>query len=184
MDNPFLHVSGLTLTNDIINQEEETALLTALDAETWNTTLARRTQHYGYEYDYRNKDAKKEAPPIPEYCGFLVDRLLERSVLKERPDQMIVNEYRPGQGIAPHVDHVGAFADGIVSVSLGSDVMMDFINVATPSLKKEGVLPRRSALAMHGVARYKWRHGIAQRTVDPVCGKRRRRVSLTFRKMK
>lgn len=180
----FLDVNGLSLTKEFITLEEETSLINALDKETWNTSLSRRTQHYGYEYDYKNKDAAKPAPPIPEYCTYLVDRLVEQGILKERPDQMIVNEYRPGQGIAPHVDHVKAFADGIVSISLGSDVMMDFINCATPSLKKEGILPRRSALAMHGIARYKWRHGIAQRTSDPVCGKRGRRVSLTFRKIK
>lgn len=97
---------------------------------------------------------------------------------------MIVNEYKPGQGIAPHVDHVKFFKDGIASISLGSDVMMDFINTTTTSLKKQGVLPKRSVLAMHGVARYKWRHGIAQRAKDPIVGKRGRRVSLTFRKMK
>lgn len=183
-DPPFLGVSGLLLSKDFITPKEEQSLIAAIDKGPWNTSLSRRTQHYGFEYNYQNKDAKKEAPPIPEYCTYLMDKLMEQGILKQRPDQMIVNEYRPGQGIAPHVDHVKAFADGIVSLSLGSDVMMDFINAATPSLKKEGVLPRRSILAMHGIARYKWRHGIAQRTVDPVCGKRGRRISLTFRKMK
>lgn len=187
----FLGVSGLSLTQDFITPEEEQSLLDALDNEPWNTKLSRRTQHYGYEYNYSDKEAKKEAPPIPEYCGYLIDRMLEQGILKERPDQMIVNEYKPGQGIAPHVDHVKFFADGIASISLGSDVMMDFINTSTlpkgapvGSLKKQGVLSRRSVLSMHGVARYKWRHGIAQRMSDPVCGKRGRRVSLTFRKMK
>lgn len=180
----FLDVPGLSLTPNFITPEEEQSLLESLEKEPWNTNLSRRTQHYGYEYNYNEKEAKKEAPPIPPYCTYLVDRMLEQGILKERPDQMIVNEYKPGQGIAPHVDHVKFFADGIASISLGSDVMMDFINCKNPSLKKQGVLPKRSVLAMHGIARYKWRHGIAQRMKDPVCGKRGRRVSLTFRKMK
>jgi alkylated DNA repair dioxygenase AlkB len=180
----FLDVPGLSLTKEFITLDEEQELINRLDKESWNTSLSRRTQHYGYEYSYTDKDAKKTAPPIPEYCDYLIDRLLEQNILKERPDQMIVNEYKPGQGIAPHVDNVKYFTDGIASVSLGSDVMMDFINVSTPSLKKEGVLNKRSVLSMHGIARYKWKHGIAQRTKDPVCGKRTRRISLTFRKMK
>lgn len=180
----FLEVDGLKLIHQFITPTEEQELLTQLDKEEWNTSLSRRTQHYGHEYNYTDKEAKKEVPPIPEYCAFLVDRMLEQGILKERPDQMIVNEYKPGQGIAPHVDNIKFFKDGIASVSLGSDVMMDFIHTNTPTLKKQGVLPRRSILSMHGVARYKWRHGIAQRMKDPVCGKRGRRVSLTFRKMK
>lgn len=180
----FLDVPGLSLTPNFITNIEEQELLNSLDKEEWNTNLSRRTQHYGYEYNYNDKEAKKEAPPIPAYCTYLIDRMLEQGILKERPDQMIVNEYEPKQGIAPHVDHVKFFADGIASISLGSDVMMDFINCKTPSLKKSGVLPKCSVLAMHGIARYKWRHGIATRLSDPVCGKRKRRVSLTFRKMK
>lgn len=180
----FLDVSGLSLTNDFITPEEEQSLLELLDKEPWNTNLSRRTQHYGYEYNYNDKEAKKEAPPIPEYCNYLVERMLEQGILKQRPDQMIVNEYKPGQGIAPHIDHVKYFADGIASISLGSDTVMDFIDTTNPSRKKHGVLTRRSVLSMYGPARYKWRHGIAHRTSDPGCGKRGRRVSLTFRKMK
>lgn len=187
----FLDVPGLSLTPNFITNIEEQELLNSLDKEEWNTNLSRRTQHYGYEYNYNEKDpagaavrAKKEAPPIPAYCTYLIDRMLEQGILKERPDQMIVNEYEPKQGIAPHVDNVKFFEDGIASISLGSDIMMDFINCKTPSLKKSGVLPKCSVLAMHGIARYKWRHGIATRLSDPVCGKRKRRVSLTFRKMK
>lgn len=180
----FLDVSGLSLTKEFITLDEEQELINQLDKESWNTSLSRRTQHYGYEYNYNDKDAKKSAPPIPEYCTYLIDRMLEQNILKERPDQMIVNEYIPGQGIAPHVDNVKYFADGIASVSLGSDVMMDFIHTTTASLKKQGVLNRRSVLSLYGVARYKWKHGIAQRKYDPVCGKRTRRISLTFRKMK
>lgn len=39
-------------------------------------------------------------------------------------DQMIVNAYAPGEGLAPHVD-LAAFADGVVVVSLESSIVMD-----------------------------------------------------------
>ena len=41
-----------------------------------------------------------------------------------KPDQMTVNEYKPGHGIPPHIDTHSAFEDGIVSVSLGSQVFV------------------------------------------------------------
>lgn len=182
----FLDVAGLALRPDFITEEEERVLLEHIDAQPWNTALSRRTQHYGYEYNYTDKEANKPTTPIPSFCDYLIERLMEQNVLKERPDQLIVNEYNPGQGIALHTDHTKFFEDGIVSISLGASVVMDFSNgFGSKALKKSGVLPRRSALSMHGPARYKWRHGIAQRLSDPPpVGKRGRRVSLTFRKMK
>lgn len=187
MQEGFLNVEGLRFIPNFINAEEEQTLLEYIDAQPWNTSLSRRTQHYGYEYNYTDKEAKKPTTPIPESFEYLMERLVERGVLTERPDQLIINEYKPGQGIAPHTDHVKYFADGIVSISLGAPVVMDFL--LSPSggkqIKKSGVLTRRSALLMRGPARYKWRHGIANRMSDPPpVGKRERRVSLTFRKMK
>ena len=184
MNQGFLAVPGLQLHADFITQDEERELLAAIDASEWDTSLKRRTQHYGYVYDYTMKglDETEEVLPIPEWCGFVIQRLLERGVLVAPPDQLIINEYEPGQGIYPHVDSVSSFEDGIVSVSLGSDIVMDFLHPPT-NAKKDGTLLRRSALSMHGIARYQWRHGIAARKSDHGVP-RARRVSLTFRKIK
>lgn len=38
------------------------------------------------------------------------------------PDQMTVNQYKPGQGISPHVDTHSAFGDGLLSLTLGAGV--------------------------------------------------------------
>lgn len=48
-----------------------------------------------------------------------------------KPDQIIVNEYTPGQGIAPHMDHSGSFDEWIVSISLISGVTMNFQSYET-----------------------------------------------------
>jgi len=171
---------GLELVRDFLTLEEERALLACVDECEWDTTLKRRTQHYGHRYSYASGSAAALAPPIPEWCAPYVDRLVERGLLRVRPDQMIVNEYVPGQGIAGHVDSTVHFADGIASVSLGSDTVMDF---TLGAIKREVLLPRRSVVVMHGEARYRWRHGISARKSDRGV-KRGRRVSLTFRKMK
>jgi alkylated DNA repair dioxygenase AlkB len=176
-------IHGLQLVEDFLTAEEEEILLACIQNEAWNTSLSRRTQHYGYVYDYTTKEAAVKALPIPTWCEFVLDRLLETRALTHRPDQLIVNEYTCGQGIHPHVDSVSQFEDGIVSVSLASAITMDFISCNDAKNKHELHLPRRSALVLHKEARYKWRHGIATRKKDHGV-KRGTRVSLTFRKMK
>jgi len=181
--NPF-NIKGLCLVENFISSEEERSLLSIISLNPWDRRLKRRTQHYGYEYDYATKSVSpKRTPPMPDWCEFVIERLLKLGIIKERPDQMIVNEYMPGQGIFPHVDDIHSFDDGIVSLSLGSRINMDLIHNRQSYNKKELVLERKSVLAFHGVARYEWRHGIAARLCDRGIP-RGRRVSLTFRKMK
>lgn len=45
-------------------------------------------------------------------------------------NQLTVNEYRRGQGIAGHVDTHEGFGDGVVSLSLAADVVMEFTRAA------------------------------------------------------
>ncbi len=173
-------VPGLNLLRDWLTEDEERSLLEHIDASTWNTTLKRRTQHYGYEYKYAGGSVTTTADPIPDWITPYINRLVEQGILVDAPDQVIINEYHPGQGIAPHTDNTHLFADGIVSVSLGSDIVMDF--TLTNGTAIAMTLPRRSMLSLHKDARYKWKHGIAHRYTDG--GKARgRRVSLTFRTM-
>lgn len=171
---------GLRLSIDFVSTEEEKALLEGVNARVWDTSLRRRTQHYGYLHDYSNPDAIKKVDPLPAWCEVVIDRLLAQKLLLVRPDQMIVNEYVPGQGIAPHVDNTRLFEDGIVSLSLGSDIVMDFRKGLE---HRQLLLACRSVIVMHGAARFLWSHGIAARRADGKV-KRGKRVSLTFRKMK
>ena len=165
-------ISGLQLTENLLTEEEESNLIHAIDNEEWCTKIKRRTQLYGQE--------KETSKPIPDWCTPVIDRLVEQDIVKTRPNQVSVNEFTPGQGISHHLDNVNSYEDGIVSVSLESDVMMEFIREKT---KVEVTLPRRSAISMHGEARYEWRNGIASRKTDHGV-KRGRHVSLTFRTTK
>ena len=173
-------IQGLTYIADFISEQEEKDLLDAIKASDWRTKLKRRTQHYGYYYDYTQKDATKEAPPIPGWCKFVITRLIENDHISEEPDQVIINEYKPGQGIAPHIDRPSAFSKEIVSLSLGSDIIMDF---ARMNDSQEIKLLRRSVVILKGDARYRWTHGIASRHADYGVY-RKTRISLTFRKKK
>ena len=177
-------VDGLTYVENFISQEEHDFLLTKIDAEPWLTDLKRRVQHYGYKYDYRKHHLNRSMyiAPLPDWALKVVRRLYE-SYSPTLPDQAIVNEYEPGQGIASHVDCPTCFTETISSVSLGSCCIMDFTNNRIGE-KRSVLLEQRSLIVLKGEARYEWAHGIAKRKSDNwqghVC-KRTRRVSLTFR---
>ena len=52
--------------------------------------------------------------------GHLAQRLYDETGLFDRiPEQVIVNEYEPGQGIALHTDHRG-FGATVCTISLGT----------------------------------------------------------------
>lgn len=180
-----MNINGLLYSRDFITQEQHDELLTQIDALPWRNDLRRRVQHYGYRYDYKKKriDLSMKIEGLPTWATALGERLLKVGLIKSPPDQLIVNEYHPGQGISRHVDCVPCFEDGIVSISLGSPCVMNLIRGQriVPLL-----LETRSVLLLEGDARYLWMHEIPQQrqdTYDGVTFERQRRVSLTFRKV-
>lgn len=180
-------IAGLRYIRDFIDQQKHDELLCQIDASPWLTDLKRRVQHYGYKYDYKSRSVNysMRIGPLPQWAEELADILCERRLTLERPDQVIVNEYRPGQGIASHVDCVPCFTDTIISLSLGSPCVMEFTNKETGQVLPLLVEPR-SLFIMQGEARFAWMHGIPARKTDKYQGRtiqRGRRVSLTFRKV-
>jgi alkylated DNA repair dioxygenase AlkB len=160
-------------------------LVQAIDAGPWRTDLARRTQHYGFIYDYKAKSVNPAVSlgPLPPWLAGIAERALSEGLCAERPDQAIINEYLSGQGIAAHVDCKPSFAETVMSLSLISPVMMDFKN----GQQTTGVwIEPRSLLVMQDEARYTWSHAISKRKSDLVNGQRiarGRRLSVTFRKV-
>ncbi|MCS6815287.1 MAG: alpha-ketoglutarate-dependent dioxygenase AlkB [Cyanobacteria bacterium] len=177
-------VPGLKYVADFITELDELDLLAAVDAEPWLTDLKRRVQHYGYRYDYkaRKVDPSMHLGSLPGWAQSLAARLVADGYMST-PDQLIVNEYEPGQGIAPHVDCVTCFGSVVCSITLGSQCMMELSAVngeGTRSL----LLERCSLVVLAGESRYEWRHAIARRKTDKIGDQmlpRNRRVSLTFR---
>lgn len=133
----------------------------------------------------------------------LHDHLFPSKGAPPRARQAILNLYRPGEGIAPHVDLLNRFDDGIIGVSLCGSCVMSFEEVendtrGSEKCREEGVgekwdlyLAERSVLVMSKDARYGWKHGIPGRTHDLVENegenygacliKRGIRLSITFR---
>lgn len=140
----------------------------------------RTVQHFGYEFRYGTNDVDYCAPlsnKIPEYITPIVSKMLSVGAIPGEPDQLTVNQYSPGQGsyicyircfsplvhffvyffgnlrsegIPPHCDTHSCFEGPIVSLSLGSDIVMDFRQGETIC---SIVLPARSLLVMDGASR-------------------------------
>ena len=181
-----IEISGLKYIPNFITSQEEQDLLTAVNNEIWFADLKRRVQHYGYKYDYKKRslDYSMYLGDIPKWIKIVADRFVEQGFMKKSPDQVIVNEYLTGQGIADHIDCEPCFEDTVISLSLGSPCIMDFKNKDDRKEKKEVLLEPRSLVVITGEARYNWTHGIPSREKDKWLGKyipRRTRVSLTFR---
>ncbi|ORX96703.1 putative alpha-ketoglutarate-dependent dioxygenase ABH6-like protein [Basidiobolus meristosporus CBS 931.73] len=118
----------------------------------------------------------------------------------DAPNHVLINEYLAGQGIMPHED--GAFYHPTVAtVSLGSHTILDFY----PSQESLGapefslLLEPRSLVVLTEDVYLRYKHGIAETTVDDLSKKkvlnlpydmipctleRTTRLSLTYRSVK
>ncbi len=181
--------NGLELVPDFITPGQELELLAAIDHSPWSNALKRRTQHYGYRYDYTQKTVLRDMylGPLPDWSSELVAQLEATGlydgagVTIQGPDQLIVNEYLPGQGISRHTDCVPCFGPTVASLSLGSPCVMEFSRRYYPAAPDLALrLPPRSLLILSGEARSRWMHEIPARVQDDGVA-RTRRVSLTFR---
>jgi len=173
---------------DFISQREETRLISLIDSSDWITDLKRRVQHYGYRYDYRTRgiDYSMYLGVLPQWAEYFAKELFRCGLMPIVADQVIVNEYLPGQGIAPHIDCTPCFEDSIVSISLGSDCIMNLIR-PSDGTQIDIPLASRSVISLRDDARYKWQHGIKpvkSDIINDVRVARARRISLTFRKVK
>jgi alkylated DNA repair dioxygenase AlkB len=180
-------VKGLTYIPDFINKEEEVDLIKHINNQQWLADIKRRVQHYGYKYDYKARTINYSMylGPLPSWVNTIANRLHLEKYIEEYPDQLIINEYEPGQGIANHIDCEPCFGETITSISLGSYCVMDFINCKTKQ-KVEVMMEPRSLVIINGEARHMWTHGIAQRKADVFSNQkinRSLRISLTFRKV-
>ncbi len=176
-------ITGLSYIADYLDPETEKDLVSKIDALPWFTDLGRRVQQYGIPYNYttRTMDWEKWVD-VPEALKILGERLVSDKFLEKSPNQVIVNEYVSGQGIAPHTD-ADMNCDTAISISMLSPVIMKFKEITTDAHQEQDLAPR-SAVILKEDAFFKWRHYIPKRHSDQVGNVNRprgRRVSLTFR---
>lgn len=177
---------GLLLYPDFLSEAREQQLLNEIDAQIWIVDYARRLQYYGYRNELDEPyDLIKFPVPMPPLIYQLSQEIVGQKILLLQPDQVIINEYVPGEGIKPHKDRA-YYENQICGVNLGSSCIMRFVKGKNLEVIDVEV-PRRSMYIMQDDARKKWKHGIPPRKKDVVDGNvlhRERRVSITYRKVK
>ena len=178
-------VPGLLLYPDFISESMETELIQEIDRQTWVVDYDRRLQYYGYRNELEKPYNLIPFPvPMPLLIHQLSENLVEQKIVAIPPDQVIINEYSPGEGLRPHKDR-NYFENQICGVNLGSGCIMRFIKISGGDVVDVEV-PRRSVYVMQDDARYKWNHSIPPRKKDVVEGNvkhRSRRLSITYRKV-
>ena len=159
----FLDTSEMNFLNNKIKSIKFEPITTALNS--------RRVAHFGYYYSY-DRSGLKVAPPLPEYMRTLITQSkLKQIILPQEFDQLIINEYKPGQRISAHTDHTKQFGPIIACISLGQSVPITF---TLGSIKKTFNIESGSLYIMTKESRYKWLHSL----INPGPNIR---YSLTFR---
>ncbi|CAB3401397.1 unnamed protein product [Caenorhabditis bovis] len=182
----------LEIHEEYVDEKQEKALIEFIRNHANLQFLKHRTVvHFANEFDYDTNSASsfKPAQPIPEILEELIERMMTDGIMKEKPDQITANLYDPGHGIPSHYDTHSAFEDPVVSLSLESNVVMEFKDGANSARIVPVLLKRRSLCLIQGEARYRWKHGIVNRKfdVDPLTDRvmaRKPRISITFRKIR
>ncbi|KAG2388745.1 hypothetical protein C9374_000184 [Naegleria lovaniensis] len=178
-------IPGLYIAENFITKEQEIEMMKEIDKREWNSELTRRTQHYGYAYNYSSRNVNnsngQSAPPIPEVFLHTLKNIKELAsdlIGSVEFKQVIVNEYKgTNQGISKHVDQCLDFGPFIIIVSLGDDCVMKFHKLervseeelvkksvkrkeVSPSVIVDKLLSRRSLVILSKDARYQYQHEI------------------------
>ena len=121
-------IHGLYYSRDFLDDDEQSEAVKHIDTEPWSEDLKRRVQHYGWRYDYKTRSITSDMYlwPLPDWITKLAERLYAETGLFDRlPEQVIINEYKPGQGIALHADK-DCFGATVATISLGDEWEMKF----------------------------------------------------------
>eukprot|EP00897_Mesotaenium_endlicherianum_P001874 jgi/Mesen1/1714/ME000138S00572 len=144
----------------------EFKLLDAVDkGHEWHYLAKRRVQHHGYAFDYTARDVDRSRPlgGLPPFLSHVVDRIAGLPELAADDaaiggggggssplppfivDQLTVNEYRRGVGLAPHIDTHSSFEHALLSLSLAGPCVMEFRRA--PSKGAQSPAPHAAAAA-------------------------------------
>ncbi len=182
--------SGLTYIPNFLTQPQAGQLMnTLIESPAWtgvtSAPTSRQVIHFGYTYGYHGEGLWPTTPipgPLMEPLAGILDRA-DSPI--QKPDQLIVNRYLPGQGISPHIDNARLFGETVTCLTLGSGCEIIFTRGVGEGIESYCLYVEPGSLyIMSGPSRYQWAHSIAGNKTDYVLGKRvtrGTRISLTYR---
>ncbi|XP_077972963.1 putative RNA/DNA demethylase ALKBH6 isoform X1 [Styela clava] len=109
---------------------------------------------------------------LPKWLNDCCDKVSNLGVFADnKPNHVLVNEYKPGQGIMPHQDGP-LYYPTVTTISLGSHTILDFYDLRTGDdrscnePKFSLLLERRSLLILQELMYESHMHGISERSTD------------------
>ncbi|KAI5197208.1 hypothetical protein E4T39_07378 [Aureobasidium subglaciale] len=166
---------GMFYIPDFIDYSQEVDLLSALPSNRWIQLQHRRLQTHPSSLSKTNVLLEAPLPP------WLVDPIIEKfkslglfdDSPHQEPNHVLINEYRPNQGIMPHEDGA-AYYPIVATVSLSSTLCLDIYEKkrdedhprADASPKWRVLQEPRSLLVTCGSAYTDTLHGISEIEVD------------------
>ena len=159
-------VPGLAYRTDLIDEDEESALIAAIETidlspfkfQGW--TGKRETRTFGWRYDFDDRSFEA-ADPLPDWLLSLRDEAAEfGGVGPEEFVHALVTRYDPGVGIGWHRDRP-QFGQ-VVGISLAGGATLRFRQRTALGFRRASLeLTPRSAYHLSGEVREQWEHGIA-----------------------
>jgi alkylated DNA repair protein alkB homolog 6 len=137
---------SLWLIPDYISEELESNLLEyGVYSSPFTLLRNRRVQLYG---GHVTPEGLTDRRPLPRFVEIFAQRLFDERVFPLKPNHVLINEYKPGEGIMAHADGP-AYFPLVSNLSLGSDSVIQFYSRAgEPALAL--FLPKRSLLLFAG----------------------------------
>lgn len=160
---------GLILIPDFLTESEEKEIVSQIPESQYKKRTSERNsiRRFGSNIPYKNQI---ESNIIPDYLDKIAQKLVDNKLLLVKPNSVSINEYLPGNAIAPHIDSIES-GPIITILSLLSDATM-VLNHPTKE-EQQILVPRLSILQLKNEIRYSWTHSIL-----PVQNKR---YSIVFR---
>jgi alkylated DNA repair dioxygenase AlkB len=184
-------IKGLYYIENYLTNNEQTKILKFLnDSKKWksvgNGNSSRKVIQYGHSYAYdrsgitKIEEIPKQLLDIVDLDRINIDIGLNMFDSTQNMEQLIINEYVPGQGIFKHIDRTEYFGPIIICVSVGNQIDIEFSRFG--GIDKEIVKVKPGSMyIMSGDSRYKWKHGIKKAKKNSDGTKRGIRYSLTYR---
>ncbi len=165
---------------NFVSEEEETFLTRKIytaPKTKWTNLLNRRLQNWGGTP--QEKGMIKE--PMPDWLQTQIDKIDALGIFgsDKKPNHVLVNEYKPGEGISPHLDG-SLFHPTIATISLGSHTVLNFYEPLSDEnisgdepcksfedrLKFKLYVAPRSLILIKDSMFHHYLHGIEEKTKD------------------
>lgn len=164
----YLSYEELNMIKKKLNNEIILEPITAL-------SNSRRVAHYGKYYSC-DRTGLKDAQPIPDFMNELVNssrinNLVGFDLIDKLFEQVIINEYKPGQQISYHTDHTKLYGPVIACITVGQSVPIKF---ECGGIKKKINIEEGSMYIMTDESRYEWKYSLRNNSI-------RNSYSLTYR---